>query len=78
MGTGIVSALGGAQNSGERLRDWTGAGPRELHRRADALEAAAVRAYRCRRELATVVLDAERRADAAARLDAALRRRVAA
>jgi hypothetical protein len=78
MGTGIDKAPWGAQQSRERLHDWAGAGPHELHRRADALEAASVRAYRCRRELATVVLHAERRADAAARLDAALRRPVAA
>ena len=66
MGTGIVTALQGGQHSGERLR------------RADAREAAALRAYRCRRELATLVLDAERRDAAAARLDAALRHPVAA
>jgi hypothetical protein len=65
-GTGNRNALLGGQHSRERLG------------RADALEAAAVRAYRCRRELATVVLDAERRAAAAARLDAVLRHAVAA
>lgn len=78
MGTGTVNALRGAQNSGERRHDWGVEGPREVHLRADALEAAAVRAYRCRRELATLVLEAERRSAAAARLDAALRRPVAA
>lgn len=78
MGTGTENAPRGAQDSLERLHHWAGEGPRDLHRRADALEAASVRAYRCRRELATVVLHAERRADAAARLDAALRRPVAA
>jgi hypothetical protein len=66
MGTGIINVLRGGQDSGERLR------------RADALEATALRAYRCRRELATLVLDAERRAAAAARLDAALRHPIAA
>ena len=66
MGTGTENALCGGQESGERLHH------------ADALEAAAVRAYRCRRGLGTMVLHAERRAAAAARLDAALRRAVAA
>ena len=66
MGTGIMNVLRGVQDSGERLR------------RADALEAAALRAYRCRRELATLVVEAERRAAATARLDAALRQPVAA
>jgi hypothetical protein len=66
MGTGIMNVLRGAQDSGERLG------------RADALEAAALRAYRCRRELATLVVEAERRAAATARLDAALRHPVAA
>jgi len=66
MGTGIVNTLLSGQDTGERLR------------RADALEATALRAYRCRRELATLVLGAERRAAAAARLDAALRHPIAA
>ena len=78
MGTGTVNALRGAQNSGERRHGWGVEGPLDLHRRADALEAAAVRAYRCRRELASLVLEAERRSAAAARLDAALLRPVAA
>ena len=66
MGTGTMNAPGGGAQH-----------PREQLGRADALEAAAVRAYRRRRTLEALVLDAARRADAAARLDAALRRPVA-
>lgn len=65
MGTDTENALAGGQDSRERLR------------RVDALEAAAVRAYRCRRALGTMVLHAERRAEAAARLEAALCRGIA-
>lgn len=41
---------------------------------ADALETAALMAYRGRRALAEAIREAARRAEAAARLDAALRR----
>jgi hypothetical protein len=41
---------------------------------ADALESAALMAYRGRRALAEAIREAARRAEAAARLDAALRR----